>query len=109
MLDNLVVEYGAAACALEMAKAKAISEIEKRTRGEFVDAVLASSIPLDELFRWIISVGGVVTGEHGIGLAKKPWWPLAANAEVRALHQTLKRALDPRGILNPGKFLDESS
>ena len=50
-------------------------------------------------------MGGVVTGEHGIGLAKKRWWPLAADPAVRALHQTVKRALDPSGLLNPGKFL----
>jgi len=60
---------------------------------------------LDELFRQILAWGGSITGEHGIGLAKKKWWPLAASAEVRALHRAIKRALDPRGILNPGKFV----
>jgi glycolate oxidase len=60
---------------------------------------------LDALFRKIIDLGGVVTGEHGIGLAKKPWWPIAAPKELRALHQTIKAALDPESILNPGKFL----
>jgi len=60
---------------------------------------------LDALFQKIIELGGVVTGEHGIGLAKKPWWPLAAAKPVRSLHRTIKQALDPRGILNPGKFL----
>ena len=64
-----------------------------------------SETALDELFRGVLGMGGVITGEHGIGLAKKRWWPLAANAEVRALHRTIKRALDPRGILNPGKFV----
>jgi len=65
-----------------------------------------SNAALDELFRWVVDAGGVITGEHGIGLAKKRWWPLAAGGEVRALHRAVKRALDPRGILNPGKFLD---
>jgi len=60
---------------------------------------------LNELFRGVLALGGVITGEHGIGLAKKPWWPLAASDEVRQLHRTIKRALDPRGILNPGKFV----
>jgi glycolate oxidase len=61
---------------------------------------------LDELFAQILSWGGVITGEHGIGLAKKRWWPEATSPTVRAVHQDLKRALDPNGILNPGKFLD---
>ncbi|HEY0549165.1 MAG TPA: FAD-linked oxidase C-terminal domain-containing protein [Verrucomicrobiae bacterium] len=64
-----------------------------------------SAAALDELFRGILDLGGVITGEHGIGLAKKRWWPLAASPEVRELHRTIKRALDPHGILNPGKFV----
>ena len=60
---------------------------------------------LDELFRQVIAWGGAITGEHGIGLAKQRWWPQAASADVRALHRTIKQALDPRGILNPGKFV----
>ncbi len=69
------------------------------------DAERRSEEALDELFRQILAFGGVITGEHGIGIAKQRWWPLAANADVRALHRTVKRALDPRGILNPGKFV----
>jgi glycolate oxidase len=60
---------------------------------------------LDELFRWVIASGGAITGEHGIGLAKKRWWPLAVSREARELHRAVKRALDPREILNPGKFV----
>ena len=60
---------------------------------------------LDELFRWVIACGGSITGEHGIGIAKKRWWPEAVSAESRHLHHTVKSALDPLGILNPGKFL----
>src|SRR5690606_17595769 len=60
---------------------------------------------LDELFKKVIDLGGVVTGEHGIGLAKKPWWNIAAGKSVRDLHKRVKDALDPKGILNPGKFL----
>ena len=60
---------------------------------------------LDELFGWVIASGGAITGEHGVGLAKKRWWPQAVTENSRALHQTVKHALDPHGILNPGKFL----
>jgi glycolate oxidase subunit GlcD len=60
---------------------------------------------LDELFKRVIAMGGSITGEHGIGLAKKRWWPLAASKEVRDVHLAVKQALDPKMILNPGKFV----
>ena len=60
---------------------------------------------LDDLFQYVIAAGGAITGEHGIGLAKKRWWSQAVSRESIELHQTVKRALDPDGILNPGKFL----
>ncbi len=60
---------------------------------------------LDELFSWVIKAGGSITGEHGIGLAKKRWWPQAVTAETLKLHRTVKQALDPHGVLNPGKFV----
>lgn len=65
----------------------------------------ARDAALDELFAGVLALGGVITGEHGVGLAKKPWWPRAVSPEVRRLHRTVKAALDPRGILNPGKFV----
>jgi glycolate oxidase len=61
---------------------------------------------LDDLFAQVLSWGGVITGEHGIGLAKKRWWPEATSDVTRELHRRLKQALDPNGILNPGKFVD---
>jgi glycolate oxidase subunit GlcD len=60
---------------------------------------------LDDLFSWVIASGGSITGEHGIGLAKKRWWPQAVSPESRELHRVVKAALDPNGILNPGKFV----
>jgi glycolate oxidase len=62
---------------------------------------------LDELFAQVLQWGGVITGEHGIGLAKKRWWPEATSKTVRRLHQQLKKLLDPNDILNPGKFLKD--
>ncbi len=48
--------------------------------------------------------GGAITGEHGIGLAKKRWWPQAVSPESMALHQTIKRALDPAGNFESGEI-----
>jgi glycolate oxidase len=76
-----------------------VAEPDKKDVGEKMEQAL------DELFRYVIASGGAITGEHGIGLAKKRWWPQAVSPESIGLHQTIKRALDPVGILNPGKFL----
>jgi len=51
-------------------------------------------------------IGGSVSAEHGVGLDKKKYLGLSRNAEEIALMRTLKRALDPKGILNPGKIFD---
>jgi glycolate oxidase len=64
-----------------------------------------SEAALDELFQQVLAWGGSITGEHGVGIAKQRWWPLAVSKEARALHRTIKRALDPKAILNPGKFV----
>jgi glycolate oxidase len=60
---------------------------------------------LNQLFRQVLDWNGVITGEHGIGLAKKRWWPLAVSPAVRTMHEKIKSALDPKAILNPGKFV----
>lgn len=64
-----------------------------------------SEAALDNLFKQILAWGGSITGEHGVGIAKQRWWPLAVSKEARALHRTVKLALDPKAILNPGKFV----
>lgn len=63
---------------------------------------------LDVLFTWVLENGGAITGEHGVGLAKKRWIKGALGEVGFATHVSVKEALDPKGILNPGKFLDES-
>lgn len=67
--------------------------------------VAAGERATDELFRRVLAWGGAITGEHGIGIAKKKWWPLAVDHTVFRLHERLKALLDPAGILNPGKFV----
>jgi len=51
------------------------------------------------------AIGGSVSAEHGVGLEKKPYLELSRNRAEIALMQTLKRTLDPHGILNPGKVV----
>ena len=60
---------------------------------------------LDRLFQWILESGGAITGEHGVGLAKKPWIDQALGPAGMAAHHAIKRALDPKDTLNPGKFI----
>lgn len=56
------------------------------------------------LFDWVLAHGGSITGEHGIGLAKSPWFPTAIGPVALSVHRALKQALDPQGLLNPGKM-----
>lgn len=59
-----------------------------------------------EIFHEAIRLGGTITGEHGVGLAKKDFLPIfAGDAQMRVMRE-LRRVLDPRGILNPGKVFD---
>lgn len=60
---------------------------------------------LDALFTQVIAWGGAITGEHGIGIAKKRWWNEATTPELRKLHSLIKEAVDPKDLLNPGKFV----
>lgn len=58
------------------------------------------------LMETVVALGGAISGEHGIGLAKTPFLRLQHSpAQVRAM-RAVKRALDPRGILNPGKMFE---
>jgi glycolate oxidase len=61
---------------------------------------------MKEIFDYAISLGGTITGEHGVGLAKKKFLPGAIGDGSLALLRQLKRTLDPDGILNPGKIFD---
>ena len=59
-----------------------------------------------EIFAEAVRLGGTITGEHGIGLAKKSFLPgFLGNAQMRVLRE-LRKILDPNGILNPGKMFD---
>jgi glycolate oxidase len=63
-------------------------------------------VAMKEIFDFAIGLGGTITGEHGVGLAKKKFLPDAIGGASLALLKQLKRTLDPDGILNPGKIFD---
>lgn len=59
-----------------------------------------------EIFEEAIRLGGTITGEHGIGVAKKSFLPkFAGDAQMRVMRE-LRRVLDPQGLLNPGKMFE---
>jgi glycolate oxidase len=59
----------------------------------------------DGIYRAALELGGTITGEHGTGLAKKPWLELQRGARAVELMRSIKAALDPQGLFNPGKVL----
>jgi glycolate oxidase len=61
---------------------------------------------MHEIFDYAVSLGGTITGEHGVGIAKKPFLPKALGNASLGTMKLLKRAFDPDGILNPGKIFD---
>ncbi|WP_337692346.1 FAD-binding oxidoreductase [Nocardioides cynanchi] len=71
------------------------ADSERRARAAFGEVMAAA-----------IALGGTITGEHGVGKAKAIALPDQLGPDVMALTLTIKRALDPDGILNPGAILD---
>ncbi|MCF8114066.1 MAG: FAD-binding protein, partial [Desulfotignum sp.] len=59
----------------------------------------------DEIFQAAADLDGTLSGEHGIGLAKSKYLPLVMNQDTIDFMKTIKQAVDPDGILNPGKFV----
>lgn len=59
---------------------------------------------VDQLYRLTLSLGGMLTGEHGIGLTRKAYLPLALDAAQIEIMRGIRRVFDPNNILNPGKI-----
>jgi len=59
----------------------------------------------DEIFRGALDLGGTLTGEHGVGIIKRRWLAAELGPASMAVHHAIKQALDPDGIMNPGKVL----
>lgn len=95
-LDQLVVEHGAAACALEMAKAKAVSDAEKRSLGDFMDAVFTSSLPPDELHRWAQRLNIEVDNPHAALICR--WIEDSAAPTLRRLETIVNQSIAQTGV-----------
>ncbi len=61
---------------------------------------------LDAIVARTLELGGTITGEHGVGLAKKPWLRRQLGDDSYELMRQIKQTLDPAGLLNPGKIFD---
>ncbi len=53
-----------------------------------------------------LALGGTITGEHGVGVLKRAWLEREAGPVSMGVHRAVKAALDPLGILNPGKVFE---
>lgn len=62
---------------------------------------------IGEIFRLTVSLGGSISGEHGIGHVQRRYLPIAQSSEAIEFQRRLKNALDPCGIFNPGKLLPD--
>ncbi len=62
---------------------------------------------IDEIFDVALSLGGTLSGEHGIGLAKSKYLEKETSRATILFSRHLKKAVDPKGILNPGKIIGE--
>ncbi|MFC7574753.1 FAD-binding oxidoreductase [Klenkia terrae] len=64
-----------------------------------------AQLAFEEIITAALAVGGTVTGEHGVGLLKRPGLADEVGPAVMAMQRAVKQALDPAGILNPGKVV----
>jgi len=60
-----------------------------------------------EIFEAAVALGGTLSGEHGVGLLKKQFLELDLGSEAIAIMRKLKDAIDPLGIMNPGKIFPD--
>ena len=75
--------------------------------GNFHVNVVGSRDPeavVDRVLELVVSVGGVIASEHGVGVAKADWWRRTTEPSILEFHQRVKEALDPDRILNPAVF-----
>ncbi|MBF6607224.1 MAG: FAD-binding oxidoreductase, partial [Flavobacterium sp.] len=80
-------------------------------KGEMSDADWELNVPLGirEIFQLTVSLGGTLSGEHGIGYVQKNYMDIAFGNTSLQLMKGIKDLFDPTGILNPGKILPDSN
>jgi glycolate oxidase len=61
---------------------------------------------MEEIVDYAMSVGGTLSGEHGIGIAKAKYLPKQLSGTALEMMRAVKKSFDPQGILNPGSFLE---
>jgi len=61
---------------------------------------------MKDIFDFAVGLGGTITGEHGVGVAKKPFLAKALGDLNISVMRQVKKSFDPKGILNPGKIFD---
>ena len=64
---------------------------------------------MEELVDYAMSIGGTLSGEHGIGIAKAKYLPKQLSATSLSIMRGIKKTFDPQGILNPGSFLEHGA
>ena len=112
-MENYVADVNA-----NLARAFPTHEVRNFTLGHMGDGNLHFVISVGEggaviretveraVYEPLAAIGGSVSGEHGIGLEKKPYLSISRSAAEIDLMRTLKQSLDPKGLLNPGKIFD---
>lgn len=77
-------------------------------RGDLSDKAWNEDLPnwIAEIFELTVSLGGTISGEHGIGLVQKRYLPIAFDQTQINLMKSIKKVFDPNGIMNPGKIFE---
>lgn len=68
-------------------------------------SVHAGTVAFDRIMELGLALGGTITGEHGVGALKAEWLARELDGGNQRLHRDIKKAIDPKNILNPGKML----
>jgi glycolate oxidase len=79
-------------------------------KGDMDDGRWRNQLPIliADIHRAVVGMGGMISGEHGIGYTQKIYLPIALSAAEIAIMKAIKNVFDPKGILNPGKIFPDA-